>query len=148
MNLFHLMEMSQYMLGDLAEPGRKVDLALCFDEIELGNVEFRSVCIGDKDVNVQRRKSVQLGRSLQEAHRQLGIKDPSVLMADVAGFVGVFYQIVPMDDIWVAGRTIYNPVQVPTDVGALQDILEEDDLLVQKFRFFASWFLSVCNYTR
>ena len=71
--------------GDLTEAGRKVDLALCYDGIELSNIEFKREKIASKDVTMQCRKNIRLGRCLQEAHRTIGLSNPSVVMADIAG---------------------------------------------------------------
>ncbi|KAG0262906.1 hypothetical protein BGZ95_003940 [Linnemannia exigua] len=123
--------------GDLTEAGRKVDLALCYDGIELSNIEFKRAGITPKDVTIQCRKNIRLGRCLQEAHRTIGLSNSSIVMADIAGFVGVFYHIVPFEDVWAVGRVNADYVHLPTNEGALLDFMGENDTsLAQMFCFF------------
>ncbi|KAG9324333.1 hypothetical protein KVV02_006579 [Mortierella alpina] len=123
--------------GDLTEAGRKVDLTLCYDGIELSNIEFKRAGITSKDVTMQCRKNIRLGRCLQEAHRAVGLSSPPIVMVDITGFVGVFYHIVPFEDVWAAGRATANFVHLPTTEGALLDFMSENDTpLAQIFCFF------------
>ncbi|KAG0251618.1 hypothetical protein DFQ27_008646 [Actinomortierella ambigua] len=89
--------------GDISDAGRKVDLAFVHKDIELSNIEVKKPGISTMDINVQCRKNIRLGRCIQEQHRKYGVQEPSVIMGDVAGFVGIFYQLAKMDEVWVAG---------------------------------------------
>ena len=48
--------------GDLTEAGRKIDLALCYDGVELSNMEFKRAGVTPRDVTMQCRKNIRLGR--------------------------------------------------------------------------------------
>jgi hypothetical protein len=74
-----------YEYGDVSETGRKVDLIFMYKDIEISNVEFKRADISSKDITVQCRKNIRLGRCLQEAHAAYGLEDASVIMGDVAG---------------------------------------------------------------
>ncbi|ORZ27812.1 hypothetical protein BCR41DRAFT_383520 [Lobosporangium transversale] len=78
--------------GDISDTGRKVDCVFMYKGIELSNIEFKRTDVGARDIAIQNRKNVRLARCIQEVHTSLGVKDPSVFMADVHGFVGIFYQ--------------------------------------------------------
>ncbi|KAH7042484.1 hypothetical protein BKA57DRAFT_126247 [Linnemannia elongata] len=71
--------------GEVSEAGRKVDCLFAFESIELSNVEFKLRGALDKEIAIQNRKNIRLGRALQEAHARHGASDVSVFMADVAG---------------------------------------------------------------
>ena len=58
-----------------------------FNRVEMSNVEFKRPGTAERDLAIQNRKNVPLARCIQEAHAALGVKDPSVLMADVAGML-------------------------------------------------------------
>ncbi|KAI8594373.1 hypothetical protein EDD21DRAFT_449425 [Dissophora ornata] len=73
-----------------------------YKDIELSNVEFKRTDISSRNIALQCRKNVRLGRCLQEAHATYGFKDASVIMGDVAGFVGLFYQVKPMREVSIA----------------------------------------------
>ncbi|KAF9970336.1 hypothetical protein BGZ73_006961 [Actinomortierella ambigua] len=120
--------------GEVSEAGRKVDCIFAFKKIELSNVEFKLRGAMDKEVAVQNRKNIRLARALQEAHARHGAGDVSVLMADVAGFVGTFYQVCPMGDIHTAGRTADSAVFLPHTPGSLELFLQSKSLAI------------ICNY--
>ncbi|KAG0320443.1 hypothetical protein BGZ99_004507 [Dissophora globulifera] len=92
-------------LGDFSDNEEKVDLIFSYGKIELFNIEFKRQDISPKDITVQCRKNIRLGRCIQELHRSYGIKDPFVMMGDVAGCVGFFYSVKPFKEISVAGKT-------------------------------------------
>ncbi|KAF9971307.1 hypothetical protein BGZ73_005765 [Actinomortierella ambigua] len=120
--------------GDLSDAGRKVDLAFVHKGIELSNIEFKRPGIGAMDITVQCRKNIRLGRCLQEQHREYGVQEPSVIMGDVAGFIGIFYQLAKMGEVWVAGKTSPSTVHLPTTQGELEMFLESTSL-AQIFNF-------------
>ncbi|KAF9969070.1 hypothetical protein BGZ73_008741 [Actinomortierella ambigua] len=120
--------------GDLSDAGRKVDLAFVHKGIELSNIEFKRPGIGAMDITVQCRKNIRLGRCLQEQHRQYGVQEPSVIMGDVAGFIGVFYQLTKLGEVWVAGTTSPSTVHLPTTEGEFEMFLESTSL-AQIFNF-------------
>ncbi|KAG0306838.1 hypothetical protein BGZ99_001664, partial [Dissophora globulifera] len=120
------MQSAEY--SDVSDAGRKVDCLFMMDDIELSNVEFKSPEICKKELAIQNRKNVRLTRCIQEAHVTLGIEDANVLMADVFGFVGVFYQVKPMGAIAIAGKTTSTLVQLPRTVGELEEFLEGNSL--------------------
>ncbi|KAF9119623.1 hypothetical protein BGX30_003730 [Mortierella sp. GBA39] len=64
--------------GDLSDSGHKVDLIFSYGEVELSNIEFKRQDVSPKDITVQCRKSIRLGRCVQELHKSYGIKDPVV----------------------------------------------------------------------
>ncbi|KAF9197299.1 hypothetical protein BGZ49_002330 [Haplosporangium sp. Z 27] len=122
--------------GDLTEAGRKVDLALCHSGIELSSIEFKRAGIPHKEITKQCRKNIRLGRCLQEYHRSIGMNDLSVVMADITGFVGFFYHIVPFENVWTAGCATTDFVQLPTNEGALLAFMSKDETsLAQMFNF-------------
>ncbi|KAF9315564.1 hypothetical protein BG006_003727 [Podila minutissima] len=69
--------------GDVSDTGRKADCIFMHEGVELSNIEFKRADIGERDLAIQNRKNVRLARCIQQAHISLGIKDPSVFMADV-----------------------------------------------------------------
>jgi hypothetical protein len=58
-------------------------------EFELGKTRFdwfdKKQWTCTKDLIIQNKKNVRLARGIQEAHSRFGIKDPSILMADIYG---------------------------------------------------------------
>ncbi|CAO3667383.1 unnamed protein product [Umbelopsis ramanniana] len=120
--------------SDVSESGRKVDCLFMVENHELSNIEFKSPEIGKRELAIQNRKNVRLARCIQESHISLGEKDASILMADVCGFVGVFYQVKQMDSISVAGKTTETLVQIPQTAAQLEDFLADTSLAV------------ICNY--
>ncbi|CAO3570789.1 unnamed protein product [Mortierella alpina] len=105
-----------------------------YKDIELSNVEFKRTDISSRDIALQCRKNVRLGRCLQEAHATNGFKDASVIMGDVAGFVGLFYQVKPMREVSIAGKTSASMVYLPTTSGAMESFLEGTSLaMIWKF---------------
>ncbi|KAF9117519.1 hypothetical protein BGW39_002097 [Mortierella sp. 14UC] len=120
--------------GDVSDTGRKVDLIFMYKDIELSNLEFKRTDISSRNIALQCRKNVRLGRCLQEAHATYGFKDASVIMGDVAGFVGLFYQVKPMREVSIAGKTSASMVYLPTTSGALEAFLEGTSLaMIWKF---------------
>jgi hypothetical protein len=71
--------------GDVGDTGRKVGYIFIYKGIELSNIEFKRTDIGARDIAIQNRNNTRLARCIQEAHTSLGVKDPSVFMADVHG---------------------------------------------------------------
>ncbi|KAF9539696.1 hypothetical protein EC957_005113 [Mortierella hygrophila] len=120
--------------GEVSEAGRKVDCLLAFESIELSNVEFKLQGALEKETAIQGRKNIRLARALQEAHGRHGAGDVSVFMADVIGFVGTFYQVCPMGDVHIAGRTTNSMVFLPHTPGGLELFLQSKSLAI------------ICNY--
>ncbi|GJJ77246.1 hypothetical protein EMPS_09605 [Entomortierella parvispora] len=116
--------------GDASDTGRKVDCIFMFQGVELSNIEFKRADCGARDLAIQNRKNVRLARCLQEYHASIGVKDPSIFMADVHGFVGVFYQVRPMGDIAIAGKTTSDVVHLPRTAGGLKGFLESNSLAI------------------
>ncbi|KAF9904175.1 hypothetical protein EC991_002969 [Linnemannia zychae] len=114
--------------GDLSDSGRKVDLIFSYDKVELSNVEFKRQDISPKNITVQCRKNIRLGRCIQELHKSYGIKDPVVMMADVAGYVGFFYLVKPLKGISVAGKTTRSMAILPNTAGAMEVFLKGTSL--------------------
>ncbi|KAF9335351.1 hypothetical protein BG006_000294 [Podila minutissima] len=83
--------------------GRKV--GCIYKRVELSNIEFNRAEIGERALAIQNRRNVRLAPCTQEVHASMGVEDPSVVMADVHGFVGLFYQVRPMGDIAIASKT-------------------------------------------
>ncbi|KAF9426065.1 hypothetical protein BGZ94_006976, partial [Podila epigama] len=108
--------------------GRKVDLILSYGEVELSNIEFKRQDISPKDITVQCRKNIRLGRCIQELHKSYGTKDPVVMMVDVAGYVGFFYLVKPFKEISVAGETAQSIVILPDTAGAMEVFLKGPSL--------------------
>ncbi|CAO3566524.1 unnamed protein product [Mortierella alpina] len=114
--------------GDLCDAGRKVDLAFAFEDIEVSNIEFKRPDLPNKSITIDSRKNIRLGRCIQEMHKDFGVQDPSVIMGDVFGFVGIFYQLAKMDEIWIAGKMVQSTVQIPTTPGSMESFLEGNSL--------------------
>ncbi|KAG0266843.1 hypothetical protein BGZ95_002980 [Linnemannia exigua] len=122
--------------GDVSDTGRKVDLIFMYKDIELLNVEFKRTDISSRNIALQCRKTVQLGRCLQKAHATYGFKDASVIMGDVAGSVGLFYQVKPMHEVSIAGKTSASMVYLPITSGAMEAFVEGASLAMSwKFVF-------------
>ncbi|KAK5797246.1 hypothetical protein F5H01DRAFT_373344 [Linnemannia elongata] len=68
-------------------------------------MESKRAGIASKDMTMQCWKNIRLDRCLEEAHRTIGLSNPSIVMADIAGFVRVVYHIVPFENIWTVERT-------------------------------------------
>ncbi|KAF8958592.1 hypothetical protein BGZ46_001921 [Entomortierella lignicola] len=96
-------QVSEY--NDVSESAQKVDCLLMYQGLELSNIEFKKPDTSNRDLAIQNRKNVRLGRCIQEARVALGVQELSVMMVDVAGFVGIFYQVKKMSDIAIAGKT-------------------------------------------
>ncbi|KAG9061656.1 hypothetical protein KI688_007237 [Linnemannia hyalina] len=92
---------------------------------EISNIEFKRPGCTERDLALQNRKNVRLARCIQEAHVALRVEDALVMMADVAGFVGIFYQVKPMGDIAIAGETTSTMVHLPRSAGGLEAFLED-----------------------
>ncbi|KAG0217821.1 hypothetical protein BGW41_000425, partial [Actinomortierella wolfii] len=91
--------------SDVSDSARKVDCVFMFEGLEISNIEFKRPGCSERELALQNRKNIRLARCIQEAHVAFGVEDASIMMADVAGFVGVFYQVKPMGDIAIAGET-------------------------------------------
>ncbi|KAF9186980.1 hypothetical protein BGZ50_002197 [Haplosporangium sp. Z 11] len=96
--------------------------------IELSSIEFKRPDISSKVITVQRRKNMRLGRCLQQAHESFGCKGTSVIMGDISGFMGVSYQIKPMQETLVVGKTTASLVYLPTTAGEMESFLEGTSL--------------------
>ncbi|KAF8928398.1 hypothetical protein BGZ47_001658 [Haplosporangium gracile] len=120
--------------GEVSEAGRKVDCLFAFESIGLSNIEFKLRDALDKEIAIQNRKNIRLARALQEAHAKHGAGDVSVLMADVVGFVGTFYQICPMGDVHIPGCTTNSEVFLSHTPGSLELFLQSKRLAI------------ICNY--
>ncbi|KAF9357273.1 hypothetical protein BGX34_009451 [Mortierella sp. NVP85] len=116
--------------GDISDSGRKVDCLFSFKGIELANIEFKTPDISPREIAVQNRKNVRLARAIQESHAESGVPGEAILMADVTGFIGTFYQVFPMGVINVAGRTTERTVQIPTTEGAMELFLTSPSLAI------------------
>ncbi|KAF8926598.1 hypothetical protein BGZ47_002645, partial [Haplosporangium gracile] len=114
--------------GEVSEGGRKVDMLFMFNEVEISNVEFKRPGATERELAIQNRKNIRLARCIQEAHAVLGIADPSVLMTDIVGFVGVIYQVKSLRDIAIAGETAYATVCLPQTRATLMAFLEGNSL--------------------
>ncbi|KAF9945046.1 hypothetical protein BGZ70_004094 [Mortierella alpina] len=114
--------------NDVSDSGRKVDLLFMFEGVEISNMEFKKPSATEKDLALQTRKNIRLARCLQEAHASLGVEKPSILMADIAGFVGITYQVQPMGDILVAGEAASGMMHLPRTKGGLEAFLEGSSL--------------------
>ncbi|KAF9110348.1 hypothetical protein BGX30_008015, partial [Mortierella sp. GBA39] len=116
--------------SEVSESGRKVDCLFMYKGLEISNIEFKRPGTTERDLALQNRKNVRLARCIQEAHVTLGVEDASVMMADVAGFVGIFYQVKPMGDIAIAGETTSTMVHLPQTAGGLETFLEDNSLAI------------------
>ncbi|KAF9292919.1 hypothetical protein BGZ74_000116 [Mortierella antarctica] len=116
--------------SEISECGRKVDCLFMYEGLEISNIEFKRPGSTERDPALQNRKNVRLARCIQEAHIALGVEDASVMMADIAGFIGIFYQVRPMGDIAIAGETTPTMVHLPRNVGGLETFLEDNSLAI------------------
>ncbi|KAG0297600.1 hypothetical protein BGZ96_005703 [Linnemannia gamsii] len=114
--------------GDVSDSGRKCDLVFRFSGIEVSNIEFKRAETSARDLAVQSSKNVRLARCIQESHVKLGMSKASVLMGDVAGFIGAFYQLKYMGDITIAGTTASSTAQLPRSRGALLAFMQDKSL--------------------
>ncbi|KAF9975043.1 hypothetical protein BGZ75_000647 [Mortierella antarctica] len=112
---------------DVSESGRKVDLLFMYKGVEISNMEFKRPSATERDLAIQTRKNIRLARCMQEAHASMGVKKPSIMMADITGFVGITYQVRPMGDIMVAGETAAM-MHLPRTRGGLEAFLEGSSL--------------------
>jgi len=83
------MQSNEY--SDTSDSGRKVDCLFMMQGAELSNVEFKHAETCVKELAIQNRKNVRLARCIQEAHATYGVKDPSILMADIFGRLPILY---------------------------------------------------------
>ncbi|KAF9549959.1 hypothetical protein EC957_002019 [Mortierella hygrophila] len=123
-------QMQSSEFGDPSDCGRKADCLFMFGEIELSNIEFKRDNIDETEIRVQNRKNVRLGRCLQESQAAYGVEAPSVLMADVAGYTGVVYQVAQMGDVAVAGKATPHIVQLPSTEGGLLEFMTSPSLAI------------------
>ncbi|KAF9213727.1 hypothetical protein BGZ59_004930 [Podila verticillata] len=98
--------------------------------VELSNIEFKRAEIGERHLAIQNRKNVRQARCIQEVHASLGVDNPSIFMANVHGFVGVFYQVRPMGDTAIAGKTTSDLVHLPPTAGGLKASLQGNSLAI------------------
>ncbi|KAF9091845.1 hypothetical protein BGX27_001955 [Mortierella sp. AM989] len=126
--LMRQLQTSEY--GDVSDAGRKADCLFMFQDIELSNIEFKCDNISPREIAIQNRKNIRLARCIQELHVAIGVSSPSVHVADVAGFVGMFYQAMPMGEIAIAGRTAPETVHLPRNKGDLLNFLEDSSLAI------------------
>ncbi|KAF8924956.1 hypothetical protein BGZ47_003557, partial [Haplosporangium gracile] len=122
------MQTAEY--NDVNHAGRKLDCLFMMNDVELSNIEVKHPGSSRVDLTVQNRKNVRLARCIQESHIALGIDKPSILMADVCGFTGIFYQVQPMGSIAIAGKTTSTSVHLPRTAGALEAFLEAGSLAI------------------
>ncbi|KAI8606386.1 hypothetical protein EDD21DRAFT_233384 [Dissophora ornata] len=125
-----LRQMQSMEFGEASEAGRKVDCIFKYLDIEMSNIEFKCADISERDLAIQNRKNIRLARCIQESHVAIGVHDPCVLMADVFGFVGIFYQVMPMDEISIAGKTTSTIVHIPRTEGGLLSFLKGASLAI------------------
>ncbi|KAF9145342.1 hypothetical protein BGX30_009352 [Mortierella sp. GBA39] len=123
-------QMQSSEFGDPSDCGRKADCLFMFGEIELSNIEFKRDNIDETEIRIQNRKNVRLGRCLQESQAAYGVEAPSVLMADVAGYIGVLYQVAKMGDVAVAGKATPHIVQLPSTEGGLLEFMTSPSLAI------------------
>ncbi|KAF9163284.1 hypothetical protein DFQ26_002740 [Actinomortierella ambigua] len=116
--------------GDVSDSGRKLDMLFTYNGLDISNVEFEKPKTTEQELAIQHRKNIRLARCIQEHHAKLGIEEPSILMADVAGFVGVIYQVKPLKGITVAGETVHTPVSLPRTRATLMAFLEDASLAI------------------
>ncbi|KAF9313048.1 hypothetical protein BG003_005658 [Podila horticola] len=116
--------------SEVSECGRKADCHFMYEGLEISNIEFKRPGCTERDLAFQNCKNVRLARCIQEAHVALGVEDASAVMADVAGFVGIFYQVKPMGDIAIAGETTSTMVYLPRSAGGLEPFLEDNSLAI------------------
>ncbi|KAG0313926.1 hypothetical protein BGZ99_008473 [Dissophora globulifera] len=114
--------------GDISDSGRKCDLVFRYAGIDISNIEFKKADTSMRDLAIQSSKNVRLARCIQESCVEFGVARPSVLMGDVAGFVGAFYQLTYMGDIAIAGTTTSSTVQLPKSRGALLAFMQDKSL--------------------
>ncbi|KAF8923265.1 hypothetical protein BGZ58_003147, partial [Dissophora ornata] len=126
--LMRQLQASEY--GDVSDAGRKVDCLFMFHDIEMSNIEFKCENISPREIVIQNRKNIRLARCIQESHIAIGVSSPSVHVADVAGFIGMFYQVRPMGEITIAGRTTPETVHLPRNKGDLLNFLEDSSLAI------------------
>ncbi|KAG0354822.1 hypothetical protein BC939DRAFT_524459 [Gamsiella multidivaricata] len=123
-------QMQSAEFGDTSDSGRKTDCLFMFGDIELSNIEFKKPNISQTELGVQNRKNIRLGRCLLEARAAFGVEAPSVLMADVSGYVAVFYQVVQMGNVAVAGKATRHLVHLPSTEGDLLEFLFSPSLAI------------------
>ncbi|KAF9998316.1 hypothetical protein BGZ79_008003 [Entomortierella chlamydospora] len=123
-------QMQSSEFGDPSDMGRRADCLFMFDDIEISNIEFKKPSTSEAEIGLQNRKNVRLGRCLQQGFVEFGVAEPSVVMADVAGYVAVFYQVKQMGDLHVAGKITPHLVQLPSTDGALWEFLTSPSLAI------------------
>ncbi|KAF8970020.1 hypothetical protein BGZ46_010588 [Entomortierella lignicola] len=78
-----------------------------YQGIELSNIEFKRLEVGDRDLAIQNRKNVCLARCIQEVHASFEVKDNSIFMADIHEFA-------------IAGKTTSDLAHLPWTAGGLK----------------------------
>ncbi|KAF9545076.1 hypothetical protein EC957_011317 [Mortierella hygrophila] len=81
---------------EISASGPKVDMLFVYNGVEISDVKFKKPGTTERDLAIQNKENVRLARCIQEAHAALGVPNPSILMVDIAGFVGVIYQVKPL----------------------------------------------------
>ncbi|KAI1306116.1 hypothetical protein EDD11_004860 [Mortierella claussenii] len=110
--------------------GRKVDLKFLSHGIELAVIEFKSPSQSKSTIAKQFRKSLRLGKNIQQSLEELGVKDVHVLCGDVVGFRGSFTKIMKFEDIYVAGKVTDTVVTLPTTKHMLLNFLDGRSIAV------------------
>ncbi|KAF9931168.1 hypothetical protein BGZ67_005451 [Mortierella alpina] len=80
--------------GDVSDKGRKVDLIFKYKDIELSNVEFKRTDISSTDIALHCRQK------------------------------WLFYQVNPLREIPVAGRSSATMLYLPATSGAMESLLQ------------------------
>ncbi|KAG0011249.1 hypothetical protein BGZ80_000825 [Entomortierella chlamydospora] len=89
--------------NELSESGRRVDLRFSYKGIEVANIELRSPTEKRTSRAKQTRKSIRLNRCIQRSLEKKGLESPTIMSADVAGYMALFYSVAKVEDIYVAG---------------------------------------------
>ncbi|KAG0243433.1 hypothetical protein B0O80DRAFT_453663 [Mortierella sp. GBAus27b] len=111
-----------------SETGRRVDLRFCYGSIEIANLGLKSPTQRGTARAKQNRKNLRLGRRIQMNLERLGVSSPQILCGDIAGFMGIFTQIVKVDDVFVANKITEHVATLPTTKASLKNFLDGSTL--------------------
>ncbi|KAG0006487.1 hypothetical protein BGZ80_005271 [Entomortierella chlamydospora] len=114
--------------NELSESGRRVDLRFSYKGIEVANIELKSPTEKRTSRAKQTRKSIRLSRCIQRSLEKKGLESPTIMSADIAGYMALFYSVAKVEDIYVSSMISNHSVCLPTSKHTLSKFLDGKSL--------------------
>ncbi|KAF9944450.1 hypothetical protein BGZ72_002391 [Mortierella alpina] len=112
--------------------GRKMDLYLHIDGLELNNSEFKAVGVYIEENKRQSRRNVRINKAIMvylPRHAKFDFKtDDYLVFLDVSGYTGAIVYLRRYEDIHVSGLLSRVAIKLPTDEKGLKAFLSGQSL--------------------